>query len=102
MGERVFGRFSGRVEGWGMRFVRPICARSCLRRGDADASMMRLLRRGARMGWLKGRGARGGPGGCGGALEGDRGVGVVAASYAGGGSPYDSSAKPTLFFSDIA
>lgn len=74
-GERDLGKDSGRVEGWISRFGRPICASSCLRRGEAEARITRFERRALRMGRLRGRGPRGGGGfetgeGCGMGAEG--------------------------------
>ena len=57
-GDRVLGKFSGRVEGWISRFDRPIWARSCFRRGEADARTTRLDLSSLRMGRSRGRGGR--------------------------------------------
>ena len=62
-GERDLGRFSGRGEGDISRLVRPIWPRSCFRRGEAEASIVRLERRRSSKGVFNGRGARRGGGG---------------------------------------
>jgi len=84
-GERDLGNASGTVEGMISIFVRPIWARSCFRRGDADANITRFPRRALSTGKSRGSGARsrGFPG-----VErlGLGADGCAAASYDGGGS----------------
>lgn len=65
-------------------FVSPICARSCLRRGEADARITRRPRSAFNAGIFRGRGARGRGGPLGEVAV--AGEGCDANSYDGGGS----------------
>ena len=98
-GDKSLERSSANDEGIISRLVNPIDARSCLRLGDADARMMRLLRRRVRAGSSKGGGGLGGiradDFGDDGGL--DNGEGFEAASYDGGGS----AGSGGLLMSDI-
>ena len=57
-GDADFGRFSSKDDGMISMLVSPMVARSCFRRGDAEARIVRRPRRRVRAGRSKGGGER--------------------------------------------